>query len=881
MITENVRLLLNKLDTFCLGQLDGAAGLAMGWGHYEIGVEHLVAKFLDLDRCEFQVILQEFEVDISVLHRELEKSLEGFRKGNTGRPVFSPQLLEWVEQAWTMASVEFAHDRIRSGHLLATLCTPFGRRTFSWIGRGLGGVSREAVSAVLTAGVESIEAVESLETESKGPAPEGLAALEQFTINVTEKARAGEIDPVFARDDEIRQMMDILTRRRKNNPILVGEPGTGKTAIVEGFALRVTQGEVPPMFEGVEIFTLDLALLQAGASVKGEFENRLRTVIEAIKSYPGPVVTFIDEAHTLIGAGGAAGMGDAANLLKPALARGELRTIAATTWTEYKKYFEKDPALARRFQLVKVAEPEDEGAIAILRGLKKIYETHHGVRISDGGVVAAVQLSRRYITGRLLPDKAIDLLDTAAARVVLSQNALPPVIAVLEQKMATLDREKRALEGDASARGTEDLFRERLERIQNLMTACDQEAEELRKRWAQEKELVAHYLESCEEMGRLPETASHDHRQEMAEQMVRIAGELQAFQAKEPLVFPEVDEQVIDGVIADWTGIPIGRMTDDEAEKLMRLESHLTRRVMGQNHAISRIIDTLRVAKTGLKSPEQPMGVFFLMGPSGVGKTETGLGLAEEIFGGEQYVVTINMSEYQEKHNVSKLIGSPPGYVGYGEGGVLTEAVRQKPYTVVLLDEVEKAHPDVMDIFYQVFDKGTLADGEGRIVNFRNTVILVTSNLASSEIMELTAQADPKDIPSMEAILSAVRPALLSHFKPALLARMTLLPYYPLGRDIISAIVKKKLDKVAHRLAQRSCILGYDNALVEWVVSRCDLADNGARNVESVINLQLLPKISMELLSRMGNHDTMEEVNLHLEVVGGDILFRFAGSVDA
>ena len=878
MITENIRLLLNKLDGFCLGCLDGAAGLAMGLGHYEIGVEHLFEKCLDEEQSDVALLLREFEVRIPDVRKDIKEYLDGYRKGNTGRPVFSPQLLDLVEQAWTIASVEFGQSRVRSGHLLAALTTPSGRRSFPWIEAGGALLTRDKVAAALTAGLDSVEHNEADDGAVDAPSPEGMEALEQFTVNVTEKARSGEIDPVFARDDEIRQMMDILTRRRKNNPILVGEPGTGKTAIVEGFALKVTQGDVPPMFEGVEILTLDLALLQAGASVKGEFENRLRTVIGAIKNYPGPVITFIDEAHTLIGAGGAAGMGDAANLLKPALARGELRTIAATTWTEYKKYFEKDPALARRFQLVKVAEPEDDGAIAILRGLKKIYQTHHGVRITDDGVVSAVKLSRRYITGRLLPDKAIDLLDTAAARVVLSQNATPPAIEALEQTMATLEREKLALEADGATCVADANAESRLAGIQEKTEEIQTQILKLTEKWNQEKVLVQSFLDASEEASRLSDAAPEDDRHRLFSAASDILVELREIQGKEPLVFPEVDDSVISSVIADWTGIPIGRMADDETEKLLRLEAHLTSRIMGQDHALLRIIDTLRVAKTGLKSPEQPLGVFFITGPSGVGKTETALGLAEEIFGGEQYVVTINMSEYQEKHNVSKLIGSPPGYVGYGEGGVLTEAVRQKPYSVVLLDEVEKAHPDVMDIFYQVFDKGVLADGEGRIVDFSNTVIMVTSNLASAEISGLI-HSDPEENPSMETVLEVVRPALLAHFKPALLARMTLLPFYPLDRATISLIVEKKLETVGQRLKTRGYHLNYETDLVEWIVSRCDLADNGARNVESVINLQLLPKVSVELLSRMEDAEDDNASQLSLRVVEGKIDFCFSSTV--
>ena len=879
MITENVRLLLNKLNSFCLGQLDAAAGLAMTRGHYEIGVEHFVAKCVDVKDSDITLIVQDLGVTSAEVKNKLQESLEEYRTGNTNRPVFSPRLLELMEQAWIIASVEFGHSAIRSGHLLAALATPACRRDFPWIDKGGLPITREKVAAALTAGINGQEERVSGEDDKDQIPGEGMEALKRFTINITEKAREGKIDPVFARDDEIRQMMNILTRRRKNNPILVGEPGTGKTAIVEGFALKVIEEKVPPLFKGVEILTLDLALLQAGASVKGEFENRLRTVIEAIKTYPGPVITFIDEAHTLIGAGGAAGMGDAANLLKPALARGELRTVAATTWTEYKKYIEKDPALARRFQVVKVGEPEDEGAFSILRGLKKIYEKHHAVRITDSGVVSAVKLSRRYLTGRLLPDKALDLLDTAAARVILSQNAAPPDIEELDQSLASLERERTALVEDRATGIPSDRIEVKIAEIDARVEVCRERLQDLTVKWQKEKDLVRSYLDASGAMIRAQEESSQEEssreeQERLAENVTRLAGELHAFQDGTPMVFSEVDESVVSSIIADWTGIPVGKMGEDEAEKLLRLEDRLSKRIVGQDHVITRIVDTLRVAKTGLKDPAQPMGVFLLTGPSGVGKTETGLGLAQEIFGGEQYVVTVNMSEYQEKHNVSKLIGSPPGYVGYGEGGVLTEAVRQKPYTVVLLDEVEKAHPDVMDIFYQVFDKGLLADGEGRIVDFSNTVIIVTSNLATTEIVRI-ADLNPEEMPSVKAILERIQPVLQEHFKPALLARMTILPFYPLGRETISTIVRKKLQTVGKRLKEKNVRLNYEEDLVEWIVSRCDLPDNGARNVESVINLRLLPKISVEMLSWAGTQDSMDVKELILRVEDGSINFEF------
>jgi type VI secretion system protein VasG len=883
MIVENVKLLLNKLNRYCLSQLDAAAGFAMSRGNYEITVEHILAKCLDDGKGDLPVLFAKTEVGVTEARGALAVALDGYRAGSTGRPAFSPRLLELLEQAWTIASIEFSQDKIRSGHLLMALYTPAGRQIYRDLADAWPGLGREKLSKVFAQGLEG--SVEETPASSKAEAgkaagekrvsADGMEALAQFTENITEKARKGKVDPVFARDTEIRQMIDILTRRRKNNPILVGEPGTGKTAILEGLALRVAQGDVPPAFKDADIISLDLGLLQAGASVKGEFENRLKNIIQAIKDYPKPVITFIDEAHTLIGAGGSAGQNDAANLLKPALARGELRTVAATTWTEYKKYFEKDPALARRFQLVKVAEPDDPGACAILRGLKASYQKHHGTRMTDEGVTAAVALSRRYITGRQLPDKAIDLLDTAAARVTLSRHATPAAIQDTNQAVAALSRERSALLADKAVADPVGEIGARLQRIDEELATLEAEKTRLTERWEREKDLVAAYLEAVEAVEKsIGESGAASPDLERARAAMEA---LKEFQAGNPMVFPEVNGEVVASVIADWTGIPVGRMLGDEAGKLLGMRDSIRRRIVGQDQAVAALCEMLQVSKAGLKDPAKPMGVFLLTGPSGVGKTETALALAEHLFGGERYVVTVNMSEFQEKHNVSRLIGSPPGYVGYGEGGMLTEAVRQKPYSVVLLDEVEKAHPDVMELFYQVFDKGVLSDGEGRVVNFANTVLILTTNLASDLIGQIAQSAPEGAVPMAEDVVEAIKPGLAAHFKPALLARMTVVPYFPLGRDTISRIVRLKLGGVEKRLAEQGAALEYGQDLVDWIGARCEVTENGARHVDHVINSQVLPMVSVELLATLGRKETLRGKKLAFAADGGKLRFGFIG----
>ncbi|MGF1805515.1 type VI secretion system ATPase TssH, partial [Aliivibrio sifiae] len=702
-------------------------------------------------------------------------------------------------------------------------------------------------------------------TSEQTHAREDGSALSQFTTDFTGKARKGEIDPVFCRDQEIRQIIDILARRRKNNPIAVGEPGVGKTAVVEGLALKIVQGEVPDCLKGVELYGLDMGLLQAGASVKGEFEKRLNAVLDEVKNSPTPIILFIDEAHTLVGGGNQAGGSDAANLLKPALARGEVKTIAATTWSEYKKYFEKDPALARRFQLVKLDEPSTEQAALIIRGLRSVYEKSHSVYVRDDAITAAAMLSDRYISGRQLPDKAIDVLDTACARVNISLNAVPAPIEMLQQEIAALTRELEALKRD-QLQQTGD--RHALAAIPELQERMDEALEEqavLQHQWKKEQafiyemiELRAHLqsLTSEESSGTNEKSEAseddlpncHHFTEEETRQAIHTCNEqLESVRGAHPLVHFEVGPDEISHVISDWTGIPMGKMLQDEAQTTLNLQSALTESIKGQPFAIQALTEGLQTAKAGLVNPDAPTGVFLLVGPSGVGKTETARAIADQMFGGERFMTTINMSEFQEKHTVSRLIGSPPGYVGYGEGGMLTEAVRQRPYSVVLLDEVEKADPEVLNLFYQVFDKGTLNDGEGRTIDFKNTLIIMTSNLATHEIESLVQQS--KDIDA-NIVAEAIRPTLNNHFKPALLARMNVLPFLPLNDEAMTDIIIHKLNKVSKRLEKHHKLaLTYNDELVSFILANCRLAETGARNIDAVINRQLLPQLSTQLLA--------------------------------
>jgi type VI secretion system protein VasG len=706
--------------------------------------------------------------------------------------------------------------------------------------------------------------------------------LDQYTVNLTENARQGKVDTVLGRDFEIRQMVDILTRRRQNNPILTGEAGVGKTAVVEGFAQRIVQGDVPPSLRNVTVRTLDLALLQAGAGVKGEFENRLKGLVEEVKSSPTPIILFIDEAHTMIGAGGAAGQNDAANILKPALARGELRTIAATTWSEYKKYFEKDPALARRFQVVKVEEPTEAKCQVMLRGLVPVLEKHHDVRILDEGLVAAVKFSHRYLPDRQLPDKAVSVLDTACARLKLGQNATPPAIEDIHRQIDDCTVRTRILERE-SALGAD--HAEGLAALAKQQAALEASLAELNGRWEKERDLVGKIREvrgKLETAAGAPAGAATAAAAEGAPaaspvaaatdpdalrlQLAGLNAELEELQGETPLMRICVDSQIVGEVVAAWTGIPIGKMLRDEMQSVLTLETHLGRRVIGQDHALGMLSERIRTSKAGLEDPGKPVGVFLLVGPSGVGKTETALVLADLLYGGERNMITINMSEFQEAHTVSTLKGSPPGYVGYGEGGVLTEAVRRRPYSVVLLDEVEKAHPDVLELFFQVFDKGKMEDGEGREIDFKNTIIILTSNAGTDTIMKLTADAET--MPSPAGLVKALKPELNKIFKPAFLGRLVIVPYFPVRDEALKQIVRLKLGKIERRILETHRVaLTHDEALIEEVAKRCTEVESGARNVDNILTNTLLPEISRQILGRLAERQKLGPI--HVTIGGG------------
>ncbi|MCX8788700.1 type VI secretion system ATPase TssH [Vibrio parahaemolyticus] len=864
MININLSSLIQRLHPIAKVALEDAAALAVSEKANEVQIEHYLLSLLERPNSDFDVLLSHFDCSENLLRQSVRSTLDTNAKGNGSKPVFSALLIEWLQESWLVSSLDLSETQIRSGALLLTLVSNplrYGQHGYASILEAVNPDSLKRNFAELTS--HSIEA--QVATSEKTQAREDGSALSKFTTDFTGKARKGEIDPVFCRDQEIRQIVDILARRRKNNPIAVGEPGVGKTAVVEGLALKIVQGDVPDNLKGVELYGLDMGLLQAGASVKGEFEKRLNAVLDEVKNSPTPIILFIDEAHTLVGGGNQAGGSDAANLLKPALARGEVKTIAATTWSEYKKYFEKDPALARRFQLVKHDEPSPEQAALIIRGLRPAYEKSHNVYVRDDAITAAAALSARYISGRQLPDKAIDVLDTACARVNISLNAIPASVETLQQELAAQQRELEALERDALQQTGD---KHSLANIPDLKLAMETTKEELAEQeaqWHKEKEQIQEMIALRSRLhelvfGKVNEeelVVDEDSEQdvspytEMDEEAIRIAisacqEQLDAIRNGNPLVHFEVGPDEVSHVISDWTGIPMGKMLQDEAETTLKLKESLTQSIKGQEYAIDALSEGIQTAKAGLGNPDAPTGVFLLVGPSGVGKTETARAIADQMFGGERFMTTINMSEFQEKHTVSRLIGSPPGYVGYGEGGMLTEAVRQRPYSVVLLDEVEKADPEVLNLFYQVFDKGTLNDGEGRTIDFKNTLIIMTSNLATHEIESLVHQS--KDIDA-NIIAEAIRPTLNQHFKPALLARMSVLPFVPLSDEAMTEIIHHKLNKVSQRLhSHHKLSLSYEESLVEFVLGNCRLAETGARNIDAVINRQLLPQLSTQLL---------------------------------
>lgn len=861
MINVDMKNLLSKLNSYSTNALHNAAGLCVSLTNYEVTVEHFFLKCLEDVSSDIPLVLHQYGVEAARLTSSLSDVLQDFKTGNSGKPVFSPMLIELFEDAWLISSVELGDTRIRSGAvLLAFLAKPNFYASGSYTSL-LSELNREALLkdfwTIAKSSVEhKLPAAAPAGTPASGGAKGEGGFIQRFCIDFTAKAKEGGIDPVFGRDPEMRQMVDILARRRKNNPILVGEPGVGKTAVIEGLALRITEGDVPESLADVTLLGLDMGLLEAGAGMKGEFENRLKGVIDEIKASEKPIILFIDEAHTLVGAGGSAGGSDAANLLKPALARGELKTCAATTWTEYKKYFEKDPALARRFQLVKLAEPSVETTTMILRGLRDSYEKSHKVIIRDDACISAAVYSDRYIAGRFLPDKAIDLLDTTCARVKVNLSAKPAILEDTERTVQALEREKKAVDRDRvnGVAVDEDHYKE----IEDGIAAKTAEIETIKENWIKEKDAAHAVLDLRQQIQDAGDDAAEV--ESLKSQLDEADKALAELQGDDAMVQIEVSPDLVGRVVSDWTGIPVGKMARDEAKTVADLDTRLQARVKGQDQGLAAIAEVIRASKAGIKNPDQPIGVFLLVGPSGVGKTETGISLADLLFGDERAVVTVNMSEFQEKHTVSRLIGSPPGYVGYGEGGMLTEAVRRQPYSVVLLDEVEKAHLDVMNTFYQVFDKGVLTDGEGKDINFKNTIIILTSNLATDVIQEMTAGED--EMP-LDAVLSAVRPILSQHFKPALLARMNVVPYTSLNPEAMKLITRLKLGKLEKMLLNNNKMkMTYDDAVVDQIAARCTEVETGARNIEYILNGNVLPEMSKKILGHMTDGGMPSAVHL-------------------
>jgi type VI secretion system protein VasG len=916
-MSVNLKSLIGKLNDTMRGALEGAAGLCLSRTHYDVEIEHFLMKLLDSSAGDLATILRYFEIDRNRLSGELTRSLDKLKSGNARTPALSPTLVKMLTEAWTLGTIDFGSGQIRSGYaILALVSNEELSRLVRDISKELQKVNADALKKdfdkiTATSSEDANDLGES--TASAGGQAAGGAApaaglggktpnLDQYTVNLTENAKKGKLDPVLARDFEIRQVIDILTRRRQNNPILVGEAGVGKTAVVEGFAARVAVGDVPEVLKKVSVRTLDLALLQAGAGVKGEFENRLKGLIAEVKNSPQPIILFIDEAHTMIGAGGQAGQGDAANLLKPALARGELRTIAATTWSEYKKYFEKDPALARRFQVVKVEEPSEAQCCVMLRGFVATLEKHHNVRVLDEGLAAAVRFSHRYLPDRQLPDKAVSVLDTACARLALGQNTIPPAIEDATRTLDDIGVQTRVL-GREAALGTD--HSERLAALEEQKAHTEAHLKALNERWEKEKDLVTRIRELRNKIeaasgpvqapadavapaamgaaGAATATAAAGAAVAPAQpptppdtsalraSLGELVHELETLQGENPLIGVTVDAQIVGEVISGWTGIPVGKMLKDEIATVLALEQHLGSRVIGQDHAMVGISQRIRTSRARLDDPEKPVGVFLLVGPSGVGKTETALALSDLLYGGEQNIITINMSEFQEAHTVSTLKGSPPGYVGFGEGGVLTEAVRRRPYSVVLLDEIEKAHPDVLELFFQVFDKGRMEDGEGREIIFRNCIIILTSNAGTDTLMRLCA--DPETMPGPEGLVKALKPELDKVFKPAFLGRMVIIPYFPIRDEALKKIIKLKLRKIQKRIHETHRIgLTYDDALVEEVSRRCTEVESGARNVDNILTNTLLPDISKRLLGTIA--EGMKPEAIHV-TIGEDGAFAY------
>jgi type VI secretion system protein VasG len=871
---------------------------AKGAGNRHVELAHWLAHILQSERTDIGLTADHFKLDRGKLMTDVTAVVNGFRRNETEMPVVSNAVMDLLDRGWHYATLFFGETQIRTGHILVgamqsrelsrsfiNLSPEFARISIDqltteyrkiWAGSEEETLRPMDGSGLVASGVPGAE---------QAAGPKGTTALDRFSQDLTAKARSGEMDPILGRDDEIRQIVDVLMRRRQNNPILTGEAGVGKTAVVEGFAQRIASGQVPPPLRNVKLCMLDVGLMQAGASMKGEFEQRLRSVIDEVQQSPTPIILFIDEAHTLIGAGGSAGTGDAANLLKPALARGTLRTIAATTWSEYRQYIEKDPALTRRFQPIQIGEPDVQRCCDMLRGILAPMEKHHKVRISDAAIVAAVNLSHRYIPSRQLPDKAVSLLDTASARVAISQSAVPAMIEDVTASIAARENEKAALVGDSDLGA---LGQERIDAIDREIAALKDKLATLDAEWAAEKKLVGE-IRSLRDILNPPEADDKTPSQEQVppaatpattpvdkddvrKQLRETFNDLEARDPARRMVYAHVDEQVVASVVSDWTGIPVGRMLKDEIENVLRLPEILNRRVVGQSHGLAMIARRIETNRAKLDNPNKPIGVFMLCGPSGVGKTETALALAEALYGGEQNMITINMSEFQEAHTVSSLKGAPPGYVGYGEGGRLTEAVRRKPYSVILLDEVEKAHPDVHEIFFQVFDKGFMDDGNGRRIDFKNTLIILTTNVGTDLIMELST--DPKYREDSDALAQELRPELLKIFPAALLGRMVSIPYYPLSGEMLGGIVRLSLDRIGRRIRENhDAGFEYDQAVVDHIVSLCNDPDSGGRMIDNIVNNTLLPAMSREFLKRSLARQELKNAKVTIE--NGDFAYAW------
>ncbi|MGY2288469.1 type VI secretion system ATPase TssH [Pseudomonas sp. SDO528_S397] len=867
--------LFGKLNSLCYRAIESSTVFCKMRGNPYVELVHWLQQILQLTDSDLLRLIRHYEIDPAVLARDLTGALDRLPRGSTSVTDLSSQVEEAVERAWVYATLMFGESQVRSGHLLLALLKTPGLRN------GVYGVSREFNKIGIDDFSEQFAALLKDSPEAQMTASDGFQvpgedagalapaamgkqeALKRFTVDLTEQARTTKMDPIVGRDEEIRQVIDILMRRRQNNPILVGEAGVGKTAVVEGFAQRIARGDVPPSLKDVQLLALDVGLLQAGASMKGEFEQRLRSVIDEVQTSVKPVVLFIDETHTLVGAGGAAGTGDAANLLKPALARGTLRTIGATTFAEYKKHIEKDPALTRRFQTVQVDEPDEARALLMLRGIADTMQQHHKVQILDSALEAAVRLSNRYIPARQLPDKAVSLIDTACARVAISLHATPAEVDDSRRRIEALETEGAIIEREAAI-GVETASRRAA--VDALLGSERERLEGLESRWDHELSLVEQILTL---RTKLPEL---EEREAGLVELRQLQAELAEVQGETPLVLISVDEQAVASVVQDWTGIPVGRMVKNEIENVLNLAQRLSQRIIGQDHALQMIARRIQTSRAGLDNPGKPVGVFMLAGTSGVGKTETALALAESLYGGEQNVITINMSEYQEAHTVSTLKGAPPGYVGYGEGGVLTEAVRRKPYSVVLLDEVEKAHPDVHELFFQVFDKGWMEDGEGRIIDFKNTLILLTTNAGTALISHLCR--DPQTTPAPEDIAKALRQPLLEVFPPALLGRLVVIPYYPLSDTMLGSIIRLQLGRIEKRIAEGHKIpFTFTEEVVQLIASRCTELESGGRMIDAILTNSMLPAISTEFLNRLLAGHPATQVQVSVE--DGEFVYVF------